>query len=155
MTYAYTLRSALPDPAIRPEFYEGVAIKRFFAWLIDLLIVGVMTGLVVLMTLFLGLFILPVIWLVLDAVYRTVTLARGSATWGHRMMGLQYRDALGHRLGFGKAVLVTAGYLLSTAFIIPQILSVLAVMVTDKGQNLTDLLLGTTALNRPADLYEI
>lgn len=148
------LPSALPDPQIRPEFYEGVATKRFLAWLIDVLVVAVMTGLVVLMTLFLGLFILPVIWLVLDASYRTLTLSKHSATWGHRMMGLQYRDASGARLGFEQALMVTGGYLLSIAFILPQVLSVLAVLFSAKGQNLTDMVLGTAALNRPADHYD-
>lgn len=155
MTQSYTSAPAgrspgLPDPELRPEFYEGLAFKRFMAWLVDLLLVGILVALVVLFTIGIGLFFLPVIWAVIDFCYRVIALSGKGATPGHRLMGIEFRDRLGHRVNFGASVLLTLGYLVSTGFIIPQLISAVMVMVSPRAQSLTDVVLGTAAINRPA-----
>jgi hypothetical protein len=48
-----------------------------------------------------------------------------------------------------QTLIHTGGYLLSWAFFLPQLASMAAMLVTDRRQGLTDLLIGTTAVNRP------
>ncbi|RRH75181.1 RDD family protein [Falsigemmobacter faecalis] len=143
----------LPDPDLRPEFYQGVAAKRFIAWLIDLVLVGLATGVAAIATLGIGLFFLPFIFLMLDVLYRLSTLSGRGATFGHRLMGVEFRDRLGARPNFGAAVLLTLGLYVSTAFVIPQLLSALTVLMTSRRQSLTDLVIGTAAINRPASTW--
>lgn len=150
MTYPLAA-PALPDPDLRPEFYAGLASKRLVAWLVDLAVVAAMTAVVVLLTAFLGLFILPLIWLVIDFSYRTVTLTNRSATWGHRLMGIEFRDRTGRRLDLGLAGVHTLGYTLSMSFVLPQIVSVVLMLTGARRQSLTDVVLGSAAINRPAD----
>lgn len=155
MTHSYTSALSgrspgLPDPELRPEFYNGLAFKRFMAWLVDLVLVGLMVALAVLFTIGIGLFFLPVIWAIIDFCYRVISLSGKAATPGHRLMGIEFRDRLGQRPNFGASVLLTLGYLVSTAFIIPQLISAVMVMVSPRAQSLTDLVLGTAAINRPA-----
>lgn len=151
MTYAtFEPSPGLPDPDRQPGFYSGIVTKRFVAWLVDLFVVFVVTGLLSLVTI-VGLFFVPVIWLVVDFCYRTITLTNRSGTWGHRLMGIQFRDSTGRRFDLGTAGLHTLGYLLSMSFLLPQIVSVVLMMTGARGQSLTDVVLGSAAINRPAD----
>ena len=150
MTHAFEPSPGLPDPDRQPDFYSGIAAKRFFAWLADLLVVLLFTSAISLVTI-VGLFIFPAIWLVVDFCYRTITLSNRSATWGHRLMGIQFRDSTGRTFDLGTAGLHTLGYLLSMSFLLPQIVSVVLMMTGARRQSLTDVILGSAAINRPAD----
>ncbi|MDP2087283.1 MAG: RDD family protein [Gemmobacter sp.] len=150
MTYAPP-PSGLPDPDLRPDFYAGVASKRLAAWVADLAIVAALTTLGVLLTAFIGLFFLPLIWLVMDFSYRTITLTNRSATWGHRLMGIEFRDRTGRRFDLAQAALHTLGYTLSMSFVLPQVVSVVLMLTGARRQSLTDIVMGSAAINRPAD----
>lgn len=152
MSYAPT-SPGLPDPDLAPGFYSGIASKRLVAWVVDLVIVGSLTALAVLLTAFVGLFFLPLIWLVIDFSYRTVTLANRSATWGHRLMGIEFRDRTGRRFDLGMAGLHTLGYTLSMSFVLPQVVSVVLMLTGTRRQSLTDVVLGSAAINRPAEAF--
>ncbi len=141
----------LPDPALKPQFYEGVLMKRALAWIIDVVMIAVLCLLILPFTAFLGIFIFPLMMLVVGFIYRWFTIAGRSSTWGMRMMGIELRDHDGLRLQSGTALGHTLGYTISVAVAPLQLISVLMMIVTDRKQGLTDLLLGTTALNRPAD----
>ncbi|WP_416361582.1 RDD family protein, partial [Leisingera sp.] len=80
----------------------------------------------------------------------TVTIANGSATWGMRFAGIELRDGSGQRLGSGLAALHTAGYSLSLALPVLQVISVILMLTSARGQGLTDHFLGTVMLNRRA-----
>ena len=138
----------LPDPDRQSEFYADVPVKRLVAWVIDAAIVLALTLLAIPLTLFTALFYLPVLWLVLSFAYRTVTLARGSATWGMRFMGIEVRNHRGERLALPDAALHTLIYSVCMAFVIPQIVSVVLMLTTPRAQGIPDLALGTAALNR-------
>lgn len=140
--------SALPDPDYQAEFYSGVAPKRLIAWLVDSLIIFTLCLVTVLLTAFVGIFIWPLLYLVIGFVYRTVTIANGSATWGMRFTGLELRDLSGRRLDAGQAALHTAGYSISLAIPVLQVISVIMMLTTARGQGLSDALLGTVMLNR-------
>lgn len=142
--------SGLPDPALNAGFYADVAPKRLLAWAVDTVLVVVATLAVVLMTALVGLFFLPVIFLTLNFLYRYVTLARGSATWGMRLAAIEFRTLRGTRLDAATAFAHTLGYTLSIAFVLPQIASIALMLTTPRGQGLSDLVLGTAAINRAA-----
>ncbi|EEX10505.1 RDD family protein [Ruegeria lacuscaerulensis ITI-1157] len=140
----------LPDPDRQPEFYQSVAIKRFFAWLFDIAFISLLCTVAILLTFGMGLFVLALIYAVVSFAYRVVTIANGSATLGMRFMGIELRDAFGERLDAGKAVAHTAGYFVSMAFPILQIISVIMMLTSARNQGLTDALLGTVMLNQRA-----
>ncbi len=143
--------SDLPDPAYQPEFYANVPPKRFFAWVVDTGIILVLTLLALPFTGFLGIFFLPVMYLVLGFAYRVVTLANGSATWGMRLFAIQLRRWDGRKFDLEAAVLHTLGTSISFSIPLVQVVSVVLMLTSSRGQGLTDHVLGTTAMNRPAD----
>ncbi len=148
---AHPMHLGLPDPITKPEFYEGVQIKRAIAWIIDVILVGVICVLIVPFTAFTALFFFPFLMLVVGFIYRWFTIAGKSSTWGMRMMGIELRDHDGLRLQSGTALAHTFGYSVSIAMAPLQLISILMMIVTERKQGLTDHLLGTTALNRPND----
>ena len=139
----------LPDPETQPAFYAGVPLKRLLAWLVDFVVVAILTAIVVPFTAFTALFFLPLLYFTLDFVYRWATISGGSATWGMRLMGIELRDRAGQRLDMGLALLHTVGFILTSATMLPQLLSAGMMLVLPRGQGLTDVVLGTTAINRP------
>jgi len=140
--------SALPDPERHAEFYDGVAIKRGLAWLVDTLFVTLLVMVATLFTAFTALFFLPLLWLTVSFIYRWSTLSGRSATWGMRLMGVEFLDRTGLRFDAATAFLHTLGYTLSMAFVLPQVISVGLMCLSRRGQGLTDMLLGTVAINR-------
>lgn len=142
--------SNLPDPQRQSEFYEGVTIKRFFAWVIDFVIVAALMVPVLIFTFGLVLFILPFAFAAIGFAYRVVTLATGSATWGMRMMAIEFRDIAGQRFDLGQAFMHTLGYTLSLMIAPLQLVSIICMLATERGQGLTDMVLNTVALNRRA-----
>ncbi|WP_102223104.1 RDD family protein [Acidimangrovimonas sediminis] len=155
MTWTDPTRTAatadgLPDPDFAAGFYSDVAPKRLLAWVVDTLIVFFATLLVVVLTVFIGAFFFPVLFLGINFLYRWVTLARGSATWGMRLASIEFRTLQGDRLDLATAFFHTLGYSLSLSFVFPQIISVVLMLTTARGQGLSDLILGTAAINRTA-----
>lgn len=145
---------ATPHPDRHPEFYEGVLAKRLIAFGIDLVVTAAIAAALMVPVALVGivlifpLLLLPVIWVATGFVYRWFTLASGSATWGMRLMALELRDRDGGRLDSGTALLHTAGTYASFGLPPVQLISVLAMILSPRGQGITDMVLGTTMLNR-------
>ncbi|MCU0816448.1 MAG: RDD family protein [Cypionkella sp.] len=139
-----------PDPIRHAEFYEGILFKRFMAWVFDLVLIALLTALVVPFTAFTALFFLPVLFLVIGFLYRWVTLSGRSATWGMRILRIEFCDRQGQRFDTGTALIWTVGYTLSMAFLLPQLLSIALMFLSQRRQGLTDHLLGSVAINSPA-----
>ena len=147
------------DPETQPELFRGVLIRRFFAFLIDLVVIGapivlgvIFIALFGLVTLGLGWLLfwlvspLSVIWAIL---YYGLSLGGPhSATVGMRMMDLQLRTFSGEPgyflLGAAHAVL----YWISVSLLTPFI--VLVGLVNRRRQLLHDLVLGTVIINTAA-----
>ena len=142
--------AALPDPQMHADFYAGVPTKRLFAWLIDTLAIVALTAIVVLLSLFTTLLILPLVALVVNFAYRTVTLARNSATPGMRLMGITMLTREGKPFDLATAALHTLGYTISISTVLIQVVSIVLMLSTTRGQGLTDHLLGTIAINKPS-----
>ncbi|KAA9008736.1 RDD family protein [Histidinibacterium aquaticum] len=143
-------QSRLPDPIRRPDFYAGVTGKRFAAWLVDMVLIGIVCVLLLPFTAFTGIFFFPLMMLFVGFLYRWGTIAAGSGTWGMRLMGMELREADGHRLSNATAFAHTLGYTISIAFPILQAISIVLMLISDRKQGLTDHILGTALLNRPA-----
>jgi uncharacterized RDD family membrane protein YckC len=144
-----TMTDTLPDPRYEAEFYDGVLPKRFFAWVIDVVIVLALSLLAVFLTLGMAIFVFPFFYLSIAAVYRSATIASGSATLGMRIMHLQLRGPQGARLSTGEAILHTLSYLTVSAFVIPHLISLGLMAGGARNQGLPDLLIGSAMINRP------
>ena len=139
-----------PDPDDQPQFYDGVPTKRLLAWLVDMVLIIGACLLLLPFTAFTGLFFFPLMMLVVGFAYRVVTIANSSATLGMRLMAIELRDARDRPLDLGMAVLHTSGYAVSWSMPFLQLASVVLMCTTARRQGLTDLVLGTVALNRRA-----
>ena len=140
----------LPDPDLQPQFYDGVPGKRLMAFIIDTILILLLCVITVVLTAFVGIFVWPILVATISFVYRTLTLASGSATWGMRFAGIEIRAADGAALDLMQAALHTLGYLISMAIPILQIISIVMMLTGARKQGLTDMMLGTVALNRRA-----
>ncbi len=140
----------LPDPETQAEFYSDVPVKRLIAWLVDVLLIAVVCVLILPFTAFTGIFFFPVLMAVVGFIYRVVTLASGSATWGMRLVSIEMRRQTGDLFDLTTALLHTTGFYVSFAFPLLQLVSVILMLTSSRSQGLTDLVMGTVALNRTA-----
>ena len=139
-----------PDPFAQPQFYDGLPTKRLLAWVVDMIVIVAMCLLILPFTAFTGLFFFPLLMLAVGFVYRVVTLASGSATWGMRLMAMELRDSRDRPFDTGLAVLHTLGYSVSLAMPLLQVISVVLMCTSARRQGLTDMVMGTVPLNRRA-----
>ena len=139
----------LPDPERQAEFYDSVPVKRGLAWVVDTILIALITTVLALLSI-VGVFFWLAIFVGVSFVYRWITIALGSATPGMRLMAIEFRDAYGQRLNTMQALLHTVGVFGAWGFGSGQLASIVFMVTTDRGQGLTDMVLGTTALNRRA-----
>ncbi len=139
-----------PDPHVHPEFYDGTPTKRLVAWGIDVVLIALGTVAVIMLTALVGLFFVPLIYFALSFAYRVITLSRASATWGMRLVALELRDRDDRPFDMATAFLHTLGYSLSVAMPLAQLVSIVMMCSSERRQGLTDMLLGTVALNKRA-----
>jgi uncharacterized RDD family membrane protein YckC len=151
----YGPMSGLPDPEHDRQFYQGVPARRLVAWFVDValvLLVGIPLAVVFgLVTLGFGFPLFPFILAAVGFVYRTATIAGGSATWGMRFTGIEFRRGDGTRLDLPIALAHTAIYMVCISVFVLQLVSCATILGTRYRQSIADLILGTTAINRPAD----
>ena len=140
----------LPDPETQPDFYADVPIKRLVAFVIDTLISFLIALLILPFTAFLGIFFFAILMSCAGFVYRVVTLATGSATWGMRLVSIEMRDRAGQRFDLATAFLHTVGFYISCAIFPLQLISIILMLTTSRAQGLSDHLLGSVAINRRA-----
>ena len=139
----------LPDPRLLPEFYDYVLPKRLLAWVVDSVLILLLTALVVLFTAFTALAVFPPLAVAINVAYRYVGLAKWSATPGMALMAVELRDWRGDRLDSTTAIFHTLIYTAAAATVLLQILSVVLMLTSERRQGLPDVLLGTAMLNRP------
>ncbi|MEC8294510.1 MAG: RDD family protein [Pseudomonadota bacterium] len=139
---------ALPDPETQPAFYQDVSSKRLLAWVIDSVLIVGLTLLVLPFTAFIGILFFGFLMLMVGFAYRVVTIANGSATLGMRFLGIEFRKSNGDRFDLGMAFLHTLGLTVSFAMPLLQVISIVLMLTTARGQGLSDHVLGTVAINR-------
>ncbi|MBV1867520.1 MAG: RDD family protein [Marinosulfonomonas sp.] len=144
----YEQASGLPDPHHQSEFYADIPTKRLFAFLIDSVIIGLICTLLIPLTGFLALFFLGLLGLIVSLIYRIVSLVSRSATPGMRIMSIEFRTHEGHRLPPPLAIIHTLAFTVSMSMVVPQVISIILMLTTDRAQGLTDSLLGTAVINK-------
>lgn len=148
-------QDGLPDPDLDARFYDGVTLKRFWAWVIDFvitLVIGVLGGIAFgISTLGVGFLLFPTIVIIIGFAYRWITLTRNSATWGMALTGIEMRQANGERFDSLSAAIHTGLFSIAVISTIGQLISVVLMIGTSRGQGLHDLVMGSAAINRPAD----
>jgi uncharacterized RDD family membrane protein YckC len=143
------MSTALPDPDYDHAFYDGVPAKRLFAWVVDVLIVTVVTFILGLLTLSVLWWIWPLTFIAVSFLYRAGSIAAWSATPGMRLMNIELRNSMGARFSGGEAVLHTLAFMVATGFVILQIISIVMMVLGSRHQGLHDILIGSAAINRP------
>lgn len=143
--------TGLPDPYTQAEFYNDVPTKRLIAWIVDSLVIALFVFVLTLLSIFTALFILPLVWLTVGFLYRWITIAGRSATPGMRLVSLELRRGDGSRFDGTTALLHTAGYTFSVVTFPLQLISIAMMLMTERKQGLTDMILGTAAINRAAE----
>lgn len=147
--------SGLPDPERDRQFYEGVPLRRFVAWCIDVVIVmavGVPIAILFgLLTFFVGFAAFGLVLAAVGFTYRTLTLASASATWGMRVTGIEFRRGDGSQFDFVTAFWHTVLYTISMSVLVLQLISCVSIVASRYRQSLGDMVLGTTAINSPED----
>lgn len=146
----FSTQSHHPDPVRHAEFYADVPTKRGLAWVVDTILIALITALIVPFTAFTALFFLPVLYATVSFLYRVVTLARSAATPGMRLMAIELRGADGARVDGGTAFVHTLFYSLSMMTVFPQLASVAMMLTSPRAQGLSDRVLGTVVINRAA-----
>ena len=140
----------IPDPATQPEFFEGVIVKRLIAWTLDLIAITIIAAIFATLPLFIGWFFFPLVFLAVKLVYCIGTISRTSATPGMRLMNIELRNREGRALEPSEAAVYTISYVISMAFVIPQLITLALTVITPKGQGLHDMFAGATVINSPS-----
>ena len=140
----------LPDPYRDAAFYEDTAIKRGLAWVVDVICITTLSLLLTPLTLFTSIFYFPLFYVVVGFAYRTASIAKWSGTPGMRLLSVELRNADGDRFDFTQAAMHTLGYTLSWAVFPLQLISGAMMLGTSRKQGLSDLVMGSAAINRSA-----
>lgn len=149
------------DPDADPRLYRGVLTRRFFAFLIDLVVLAIPIVLAVIFIALFGIVTLGLGWLlfwlvspfsvVWALIYYGASLGgRHGATIGMRMMDIQMRTHTGEPPYFLLGVVHAVLYWVSVSLLTPFI--VLVGLFNRRGQLLHDMLLGTVFVNASVNL---
>lgn len=144
--------SGLPDPVLDGQFYAGVPFKRLLAWIIDTVIIGAFWLVLVVGTFGLVFFLIFPTLLAISFAYRAFMVHRYSATAGMMLMGIELRNGRGDKLSGQQALLHVILFLGLMVFFFINLISMIMILLSERGQGLHDMVLGTTAINRPAGL---
>jgi uncharacterized RDD family membrane protein YckC len=137
----------LPDPQLQPEFYRDVPIKRALAWAIDFVAVCILSFFGVLLTFFVSLLFLPVLFATVSIAYRTVMLARYGATLGMMVTALKWRQLDGRSPDAMTALGYSALHAALWTIFPLQIASMAMILLSPYRQGLHDVFLRTTMLH--------
>jgi uncharacterized RDD family membrane protein YckC len=147
-----------PDPVARPEYYDGVVLRRTVAYLIDCVILFALWLVLVLLlsifgivTLGLGFHLFPLLAL-LPIAYSTLLIGSGqSATWGMRLMDVEVRSWSGDRPNLLQALVMTLLFYGTIA--ITWFFGLLVVFFNIRRRAAHDFLAGTVLVRRlPASI---
>ena len=142
-----------PEPFASPEYYQGVLIRRVFAYWIDLVCIGLLIALawvVLWMLAIASLGLLSPLLLILGLIpvlYHTLTIGGPhSATPGMRIAGVDVRSWTGERPGYLQAFVQT---ILFYVTVYPTWSLVLLIALLDRRRRtLHDMIAGTLVVRR-------
>jgi uncharacterized RDD family membrane protein YckC len=142
-----------PDPIARPEYYDGIVMRRSLAYGIDcLILLAVWAALVIFLSIFgvvtlgLGFHLFALLPLVPIA-YSTLLIGSGqSATWGMRLMDVEIRSWGGDRPNMLQALVMTLLFYATIA--VTWFFGLLVVFFNTRRRAAHDFLAGTVAVRR-------
>lgn len=148
------------DPWLQPALFSGVLTKRFFAFLIDLVVLSIPLVLLSIFILIFGVITLGLGWFLFGLLsplaiiwalfyYGASLGGRHGATVGMRTMGIQMRTRTGDNPYFLLGVTHAVLYWISVSLLTPFI--VLVGLFNGRRQLLHDLVLGTVVINSGVD----
>jgi len=143
------------DPLLRPEFYEGVAVRRVFAYFLDMLIIGAILFVPWMITVFvlvasLGLIFLPMALgsLIFIVLYDVLTIGGpAAATPGMRALGLKVISWTGAKPDNLQALLMSALFWAISSW---SILPLIVALFNPRWRCAHDFLSGTVVVRRIA-----
>jgi uncharacterized RDD family membrane protein YckC len=145
-----------PDAFADPALYGGIRSRRIFGYLVDLILIGLITlalwfALVLVGVLSFGL-LMPLVPLgvaVVPTLYHTFTVGGPrSATPGMRLFDVTVRSWTGERPSLLQAFLLTVTFLVSVG--VTGFLILLVSLFNSRGRTLHELLSGTVVVRRSA-----
>ncbi|MEO5807251.1 RDD family protein [Devosia sp.] len=148
------LRPELPDPSTAPELFEGLLVRRSMAYLLDMVIIGMVAAIVSVVCAIAGLLTFGVAWLALPVLvplavvfYYGATLGSAKrATIGMQMMDIVLTPARGQPLDGWLAVVHALVFWVTIWISWP--ISLLFALFTPRRQMIHDLIVGTLMLRR-------
>lgn len=144
-----TSYSALPDPHYDRAFYDGVPLKRFIAWVVDVIMIVLISLILSVLTFTVALWFWSITYLIVAFLYRSITIGTWSATPGMRLMALELRREDGKVFNRTDAMMHTGLYLFLSISILLQLGSVGLIAYSQRHQGLHDMVLRSVMLNRP------
>lgn len=145
-----------PDPVTDPQFYQGVPLRRFVAFVIDTLIIGVILLTITILGTLLGFVTFGLGWVLIvpafavaGFVYRFTMIRERSATLGMLAAGIEIRGPDGERLGTVLAAMHTLFYYVTIYLPVLMAAGIAMMAFNPRRQLLHDLPLGTVVINRP------
>jgi uncharacterized RDD family membrane protein YckC len=144
------------DPVTQPQLFGGVIGKRILAFIVDAIIILVLTALAALAVLVLGVITLGFGWLLFPIVfplvglgYNAVTIGGpNSATVGQRMMGLEMRMWFGGKVTPLIAAFHALLFWVSLYTLVLWLINVLWPFFDQRKRCLHDILAGVVLINR-------
>jgi uncharacterized RDD family membrane protein YckC len=142
------------DPVTQPQLFDGVIRKRFVAFIVDAIIILVLTVIAYVAVALLGIVTLGLAWLLFGLVFPAVGLGYNavtiggpnSATVGQKMMGLEVRMWYGGKV----SPLIAAFHALLFWFSLVVFSPILIWAFFDPRKRcLHDILAGVVVINRP------
>lgn len=144
----------LPHPVRDARFYDGVALRRAVAFLLDTaatIALGLAAALAIgVATLGAGFLVFAPVMAATGFVYRVLSLARWSATPGMLATGIEFRRRDGLPFDTAHALVHTALFAFCMMTGALQVFSAALMAVTPTGRGLPDRVLGSAAIHRPA-----
>ena len=147
----------VPDPSRDPQFYQGVPLRRFVAFVVDIGVVLFLLmclvfvgGALSLGAIFFAGPLIMVMFSMTGFVYRWIMLAQRSATVGMILTGIEVRDGNGDEMGTLTGFIHTAGFY-ATFFFLPLLFIGWFLMFSSPHRRaMHDLILGSVVINKPA-----
>ncbi|MEM7653275.1 MAG: RDD family protein [Pseudomonadota bacterium] len=148
--------SRVTDNLTDSKLFSGVLPRRAVAYVIDLAIVGFISGSIFVVGLFIGLMTLGLAWPLVGMAIALVGLAYPvltiggpwSATVGMRLMGIEIRSITGERPPYLQAAVMMAVYFMS----VPPTagLALIVTLLNERNRTLHDILSGVVAVDAKA-----
>ena len=144
---------APPELFDDPDLYDGMALRRAFAYLVDLVVLAVLGFVVWIALWFIAVLTFGLLaWLpfvalpVIPVAYHTLFLGSAGATPGMRYFDVEIRSWSGARPDYFQAFLQTVLFYTTIGLTTPLIL--LVALFNDRRRTLHDILAGTVAIRR-------